>query len=258
MAEFAMPPSDEPFDFRHQAATYRRFRRDYSPTLYDAIERRTGPGAGRAAFDVGCGPGFVASTLVRRGWRATGLDFSALMLASARAANPALAFVSARAEALPLRAGTGTLVTCGTAFHWMQPQPALAEFARVLAPGGWVALFWRYAVAGQLHMQAVRDALAVVGVALPDAYEQLRVHAPDPFGGSRLTDVVEERFATTLAFTAESFHGYVATIEFLRRLAGDRHAAFLAELDRRLAGRFAAFDEANEEYLFVARVPSTG
>jgi SAM-dependent methyltransferase len=76
MAEFALPRTDEPFDFRHQAAIYARYRRDYSSALYDAIMDRTGPGAGRLAIDVGCGTGFVTATLDRRGWRALGAPTS--------------------------------------------------------------------------------------------------------------------------------------------------------------------------------------
>jgi SAM-dependent methyltransferase len=252
MAEFAMPRSDEPFDFRHQAAIYGRFRRDYSPALYDAIAARTGAPAGRTALDVGCGPGLVTRTLAACGWRPVGVDFSEPMLAQARATWPGMPLVRARAEAIPARAGTASLVTCGTSFHWLAPAPTLAEFARALVPGGWVALFWRYAVAGQPHMQVIREALLDVGVTLPDMYETLRVHPLRPFDGSVFGDVVEERIATTLEFDAESFHGYASTLEFLRRLTGERHAEFLGRLAERLRG-FPAIAEANEEYLYLAR-----
>src|SRR5579884_2245777 len=84
MAEYAMPRCDEPFDFRRQAATYACFRPDYAPALYEAIAARTGPGAGRLALDLGCGPGLVAGALARRGWQVVGVDFSAPMLAEAR------------------------------------------------------------------------------------------------------------------------------------------------------------------------------
>src|SRR5262245_50599128 len=82
--EFGLPPSDEPFDFRHQARLYGRYRRDYSTALYEAIETRAGRGDGRPAVDVGCGTGFVTSTLRQRGWRAVGVDFSEPMLSEAR------------------------------------------------------------------------------------------------------------------------------------------------------------------------------
>ena len=46
MTVLGLPRDDEPFDFRRQAGDYARWRRDYSPALYDAIAARTGPGDG--------------------------------------------------------------------------------------------------------------------------------------------------------------------------------------------------------------------
>jgi SAM-dependent methyltransferase len=255
VSEFGVRPSDEPFDFRRQAATYGTFRRDYSSALYDAIMARTGAAAGRRAIDLGCGPGFVASALVGRGWRAVGLDFSQPMLSEARSAHPALPLVRARGEAMAIRDGAVALVTCGTAFHWIPPRAGLGEMARVLAPGGFAALFWRYAIAGQPHMEAIREGLQAIDVTLPDAYAELRVHPPEPFAGSALVDAVEIRIPTALDFTAESFHGWISTIEFLRRLSGDRHAEFLDRVGERLRRSFPTIREENEEYLFLARRP---
>ena len=151
------------------------------------------------------------------------------------------------------RSSFASLLACGTAFHWIPPGPGLAEIARVLQPGGMVAFMWRYAVAGE-HLAAVRDALADVGAA-PDAYEHYRVHDEDPFGGSAFVDREAVRLPATLEFTAETFHGWISTIEFLRRMTGARHAEFLAGLAARLSRDFPTIREANEEHLFLARRP---
>jgi SAM-dependent methyltransferase len=253
-AEYGVPRSDEPFDFRRQAAHYARHRRDYSPELYDAVAARTGPGGGRVAVDLGCGTGFVASALGRRGWRAVGVDFSAPMLAAARRAAPGLALVRARGEALALRTGTAGLLACGTAFHWLAPAPALAEIARVLAPGGWAALFWRYAHPDEPYWPLVAEVLARFGPAVVEALPF--VHPPDPFASSGLVAEPPAVIEGELAFTAASFHGYVTTVEWVRRLAGEHHAAFLAALREELERRWPdGFRERNREYLFLARKP---
>lgn len=259
MPEFALPRSDEPFDFRRQAATYRLWRRDYSPELYEAIEEHTGAGAGRLAVDVGCGTGFVTASLARRGWAAVGADFSGPMLAEARvAAGGTLRLVRARGEALPVRDGAASVITCGTSFHWLAPVPALDEFRRVLEPGGWVALFWRYAARGEPSDRLVMNVLSRVGVPMPGGtFEQFRVHPPDPFAGSGFEDVSAVVLHPVLSFTAEEFHGYVSTFEWCRRFAGTRHEAFLARLREELAARHPeGFEERNEEYLFLARRPA--
>ena len=50
--------------------------------------------------------------------------------------------VCATAEATGLASGSLDLLTAAQAFHWFNPPYALAEFARVLRPGGVLALLW--------------------------------------------------------------------------------------------------------------------
>lgn len=253
MRELGLPPSDEPFDFRHQSAAYGRWRRDYSPALYDAIEARTGPGAGRLALDVGCGPANVARSLAARGWRTVGLDFSVPMLAEARRVG-GVPLVRARGEALPVRDAAVSLVACGTSFHWLQPVPALAEFRRALVPGGFVAVFWRYARPDAASVDAVRAAFERgTGGTLPDLSFALML---DPFGDSTFDADPELMLETTLDFTVEEFHGYVSTVEWIRRMAGAHHATFLDALREELERRFPhGIAEANREFLYFGRAP---
>jgi ubiquinone/menaquinone biosynthesis C-methylase UbiE len=257
MTEFQLPRNDEPFDFRHQAATYGRFRRDYSDGLYEAVLEGLDPSSGGLAVDVGCGTGFVTTSLRRLGWRALGVDFSAPMLQQARASSgAALLLARARGEHLPLRDDSATLVTCGTAFHWLAPVPALAEFRRVLAPRGRVALFWRYAAPGEPSSRLVIELLRSMGVWVAEELDTLRVHPPAPFDGSGLVAEPQPVRQTVLRFSAEEFHGYISTVEWIRRFAGPRHAEFLGRLRDALATSHPdGFAERNEEYLFLARKP---
>ena len=153
-----------------------------------------------------------------------------------------------------MRSASVALVACGTAFHWLAPAPALAEMARVLAPGCWAALFWRYAAPGEAAMAVVTDVLRRFAPAVPG---DLRfVHPPEPFAGSSLRAEAPVVLSSTLGFTTEEFHGYVATVEWLRRVAGPAHAAFLATLRVELEGRWPdGLDERHHEYLFLAQKP---
>jgi trans-aconitate methyltransferase len=253
MSEHELPRDDEPFDFRRQAAVYARFRRDYTDPLYDAIGARAGRGAGRAAVDLGCGTGFVTASLARRGWRPIGVDLSAPMLGSARAVLPDAALIRGRSEALPLRPATADLVTAGTAFHWMAPAPTLAEVARVLRPGGWMAVFWRITVPDSQAAEVVTDVLAGRGIELPRGFTS-DLASPETFTGTALAAESRLRFESTVRLTGEEFAGYMSTVEWIRRIAGQEHAAFLDDLRAHLAAHHPdGIDEHVEEILLLAR-----
>lgn len=270
MAEFFLPPSDEPADFRRQASAYGVYRRDYSEGLYRAIERHTGPGDGRLAFDLGCGTGLITRALRERGWQAVGIDFSEPMLAVARSdgAMPdqtdqdhaRLDLVRARGEELPIRGESAALVTCGTAFHWFASAPTLAGIHRALVPGGSVALFWRYPQPDQPYHRLVMDVLGRFRDNLPE--HPIFVHPSDPYlqasdSGFRLESEPAPVLETDLDYTVDSFHGYISTLEWIRRLAGPAHVEFLAALRVELEKRHPkGFRERNHEYLFLARKPT--
>ena len=255
MTEFGLPRDDEPFDFRRQAAIYARFRRDYSAALYDAIEARTGAGGGRVAVDLGCGTGFVTASLARRGWRPVGVDFSVPMLAAARAAMPRADLVRGRGEAIPMRPGVASLVTAGTSFHWMAPAPTVAEIARVLRPGSWVAIFWRLSMWSAPAMRLVAALLARHGMIVPKELPG-ELASPTVFDGSGLVTTDTIRLETAAHFTPDELHGYVGTIEWIRRLAGPLHAQFLDDLRAELAARHPdGVEDRMEEFLLLARRP---
>ena len=50
--------------------------------------------------------------------------------------------VVASAEHLPVRSRSVDVVVCGQSFHWFDHEQAMAEIARVLRPGGVIALAW--------------------------------------------------------------------------------------------------------------------
>lgn len=98
--------------------------------------------------DVACGPGASTIQLVREtGCRAVGVDLSAESVAAARTAATAAgfgdraSFVVGDAEALPLADGSLDGALCECAFCTFPDKPAAAaELARVLRPGGRLAL----------------------------------------------------------------------------------------------------------------------
>jgi ubiquinone/menaquinone biosynthesis C-methylase UbiE len=105
----------------------------------DAVVRALAEDDPRRVLDLGCGTGRLASRLARGDpdLRVVGCDFSRGMLAEAVARTRSVAWVQGDAGALPFRDGSFQAVVSTEAFHWFpDPDRALGELRRVLAPGG--------------------------------------------------------------------------------------------------------------------------
>jgi ubiquinone/menaquinone biosynthesis C-methylase UbiE len=99
---------------------------------------------GDRLLDVGCGTGAAVRRAAPLVERAVGVDLSPMMIARARELGAGLAeveFLEADAESLPFADGEFTALLCSTSFHhYPNAQVAVHEMARVLAPGGRVAI----------------------------------------------------------------------------------------------------------------------
>ena len=93
---------------------------------------------GSAVVDIACGTGDLCRELDAVGLAPIGVDLSFGMLAAARTQAP---LVQGDALRLPVRSGSADGVTCGFALrNLVELPPFFAELARVLRPGGRIAL----------------------------------------------------------------------------------------------------------------------
>ena len=92
--------------------------------------------------DLGAGTGKLTRSLVAHGHRVTAVEPLAEMLAQLRTAVSAAVAVIGGAESIPLPNASADVVTAAQAFHWFDRPVALREIARVLRPGGRIALVW--------------------------------------------------------------------------------------------------------------------
>jgi ubiquinone/menaquinone biosynthesis C-methylase UbiE len=98
-------------------------------------------GTGTRVLDVASGPGHVTAACAARGAVPIGLDVAPRMVEVARSRYPGLEFRQGDAQHLPFGSGSFDAVVANFAIlHFGQPERAVAEFVRVLAPGGAVAL----------------------------------------------------------------------------------------------------------------------
>jgi len=113
-------------------------RLTYRP-VQDAVVRALRSDPPSRVLDVGCGTGRLTARLAQEfpASRVTGCDFSRGMLRQARARSGALALAQGDAQHLPFAEGSFDAVVSTEAFHWFpEPDSALADFRRVLAPRG--------------------------------------------------------------------------------------------------------------------------
>jgi SAM-dependent methyltransferase len=89
-------------------------------------------------LDMGCGPGHHTRRLVERGFAVVGADFSESALKQAQERIPRnVRWVQADITQLPFVTGEFTRILCyGVLMHVPELEDAVAELARVLAPGG--------------------------------------------------------------------------------------------------------------------------
>ncbi len=124
--------------FADVADAYERARPGYPD---DAVRWLVG-GTSRDVVDLGAGTGKLTRSLVALGHRVTAVEPLDAMLAHLRDASPEAIALVGEAEAIPLTDASADVVASAQAFHWFDQGPALSEIARVLRPGGLIALVW--------------------------------------------------------------------------------------------------------------------
>jgi demethylmenaquinone methyltransferase/2-methoxy-6-polyprenyl-1,4-benzoquinol methylase len=154
MATSGLPSPDEPLPQGEAKVAAVRALFDTIAPRYDLVNRimtfgmdrgwrrttvaslRLVPGS--AVVDLACGTGDLCRDLVSAGYRAVGVDLSLGMLRHARTPSPLV-----QGDALTLPFADGSLAGAVSGFalrNFVELAPVFAELARVLRPGGRIAL----------------------------------------------------------------------------------------------------------------------
>jgi SAM-dependent methyltransferase len=130
--------------FTDRVRDYVKYRPDYPRCVLDRL-REMGLGTGMPVADVGSGTGIFSALLLESGASVYAVEPNEAMRRAAEewlGGNPAFRSVAGTAEETGLQESSVRLVTAAQAFHWFDAEGARAEFARILQPGGLVALVW--------------------------------------------------------------------------------------------------------------------
>jgi ubiquinone/menaquinone biosynthesis C-methylase UbiE len=127
--------------FDSVAGRYDATRQGYPTEIADTVVANAAIGPGAAVLEIGCGTGQLTRQLAGRAFGLTAIDIGAAMVEAARR-NVADAKARFQVCSFEDFAGGGPfdLIVSATAFHWVDPGVGLAKAARLLRPGGWLAL----------------------------------------------------------------------------------------------------------------------
>jgi ubiquinone/menaquinone biosynthesis C-methylase UbiE len=131
-------PVDRARSFGSVAAAYERGRPSYPA---DAVSWLAG-GEAKVVLELAAGTGKLTRELVDQGHAVFATEPDEAMLEVLRDRVPEVSAKVATAEEIPANDRSVDVVVVAQAFHWFDHEAALPEIARVLKPGGHVALVW--------------------------------------------------------------------------------------------------------------------
>ncbi len=223
------PPPEQ--SFGPVADAYDRARPSYPE---EAVSWLTGSGSSMI-LELGAGTGKLTEVLHSSQGAARGgghdilaTDPSPEMLSRLGERVP-VKHVVATAEHIPLRSRSVDLVVCGQSFHWFDHDRALPEIARVLRPGGILALAWNTYDEGVPWVRRLKQLIS------PDAGTQDEAAMPlmeTPFFGF----VEKKQFRFWQTHTAASLADLTRSVSHVATMSETDRASVLAKVDALYAG----------------------
>ena len=232
--------------FGADATGYHAGRIGYPDELYDAVLARAV--SSPRTLEIGAGTGLATEALLARQPSALTVVEPAPELVAflrKRLVDPRLSFVTSGFLEASVE-GPFDLMVCAAAFHWMEPQAALARIRALLTTGGVWAMWWnsyRNAGIGDPLADAITPLLA--DIALPPS---------DRLAGHYSLDSASHlKTLTDAGFTAVEHHVYrrervlsaaqvrslYASYSYVRALPDEQRAALLGAIDNLVETQFA-------------------
>lgn len=128
--------------FDSVAGEYARGRPGYPREALDRLTEELELTRSSTIVDLAAGTGKLTTELVGRFDRVIAVEPLAGMRRELESAAPEAEALDGSAEDMPLADSTADAVFVAQAFHWFDGDRALGEIARVLRPGGALALLW--------------------------------------------------------------------------------------------------------------------
>ncbi|HJU36520.1 MAG TPA: class I SAM-dependent methyltransferase [Gaiellaceae bacterium] len=230
--------------FGSVAELYDRARPTYPAVVFDDLAELASLEPGSRVLEIGPGTGKATVELTRRGYAVTGIELSGDLAAIARRDVSEAEIEVGDFETWEPQERDFDAVTAFTAFHWIAPELRYAKTARLLRPGGALAVVADPHVlpanGDSFFAEVQEDYDAVVphpDNRAPEAPEEIENWWAAEMRASGLFAAVEERrHLRSLVYTADEYVAVLGTFSDNLALPAEQRD----ELFRRIHARIAA------------------
>jgi SAM-dependent methyltransferase len=200
----------------------------------------------QVAVDVGAGTGLLTRALARRVARVVAVEPDERMRAVLQARSPGVEAVEGLGEAIPLPDASADGIFVSSAWHWMDPDRAVPEVARVLRDGGRFGVIWtsRDREADWLRdLRRLREPAVTGHGGGPGAQRRPQTHAVALPEGAPLRDIRTESIRFTLRMSASSLIDLLGTYSGVITASPQEREAALTHARAALEQRFPGAGE---------------
>jgi SAM-dependent methyltransferase len=226
------------------ASTYARFRPGPPPAAIAWML----PESARTVVDLGAGTGAMTKDLVGQVDRVMAIEPDDRMRQILATNLPEVTAFRGTGESMPLETSSVDVVLASSSWHWMDPDRALDETARVLVPGGTLGVVWSgpdpdgpfiaQAQAMLSEMSSGQDGPTPSSDDEPDLGREvmdtenrvepvLRIPDGSPFAQPEHTTLTWD-----VPLTADELIGLLGTMSWVITMSDDRRAHVIAEARR--------------------------
>jgi SAM-dependent methyltransferase len=223
---------------------YDQARPEYPDAVYDDLAELAELRPGSRVLEIGPGTGQATGELARRGWAVTGVELSPELAAVASRNVPAAAIEVGDFEQWEPEESGFDAIAVFNAFHWLAPELRYTKTARLLRPGGALAVVFGVHVlpadGDPFFAEVQEDYDAVVphpDNRAPSAPDQIEGWWADELRDSGFFDTVEERrHLQPITYTADEYVAVLGTFSDNLALPEEQRN----ELFRRIHARISA------------------
>jgi SAM-dependent methyltransferase len=200
------------------------------------------PEDARVIVDLGAGTGLLSRVLARKVRQVIAVEPDARMRAVLRDRSPGVRVLDGTGEAIPLPEASVDGVFVSSAWHWMNPELAIPEIARVLRDGGRFGVMWtsRDHETGWLRElgrpgagAGGKDAGSDADAVTRPRWREVTLPEGGPFG-----HIATEVFRFTLTMSIDRFVDHHATYSRMITASPRERAEELTRVRAALAERF--------------------